>query len=376
MRGQRAEREAPASGHRPGRTLGMRRSSSFFKRELSGSYRFAIAVALALALVRCDRATLAWSAVQLVRSLCPTRLPALALDAEEWCWQRWADTPDHASDARGAPPPVLQLTPEQFASMDSLPLDRPWVVRAMLNHTAGGGLRLGWDRRWLSKSPGRGDQFVDYFSDARRELIVPDARAPLREVLVNISAGGPQKLGTEMVFRAEREAVADLAGLGLTSKLGAHYFRPAMLGTVLTMPLFVARGFAAETTRTDLHCEPIANAVLQLEGSKVWTLLAPEHSHLVRPQVSPDGRAFFFTRLEHSAPQFATLPLQRVLTRAGDVLFVPTWTWHRVDYLDQVVSVSVSLFHFRPLDFVWNHPLYAALIVPNLVKEALGLKKQ
>jgi hypothetical protein len=333
-------------------------------------------VLVSVALTRIDRVELTWSGIQLARSLfVGAKLPQRLLHAEAWCWRAWAERESSAassSELRASQPgSILEYMPAEFATATP-PLDRPWIARGLLNGTA---LHAKWTTRWLAESP-RGDTIVDYFTDARRALIVPDARAPLREVLGRIGAGGPQKLGTEMVFRSEVEAVADLAELPLTRKLGAHYFTPAMLGTILTMPLFVARGFGSQTTRTDLHCEPIANAVLHLEGEKVWTILAPEHSHLVAPQVSPDGRAYFYTRLEPSAPQFHELPRQRVVARAGDVLFVPTWHWHRVDYVPDVVAVTVSLFHFRPLEFVRNHPLYAALIVPNLVKEALGLKKQ
>lgn len=387
------------------------RRSDLLRRELAGSYTFAIAIAIALFLASSDNlVVLTWAAVQVVRSLCSARvaahLPALVLDAEEWAWRAWAE---NDVDDVSSPQPVLEYTPAEFSAMSEPPLDRPWVARGLLNGTA---LHRKWTTAWLSESPGRGDQQVSYFSDARRALIVPDARGPLRDVLAMIAAGGPQKLGTEMVFRAEVDAVGDLAELQLTRQLGASYFRPEMLGTILTMPLFVARGFAGETTRTDLHCEPIANAVLQLEGSKIWTLMGPEHSRLVAPQVSPDGRAYFYTRLDHASPRFKALPRQ--VTYAGDVIFVPTWQvrattrlsrgqaqpkltassahiappcssalmallrakWHRVDYVQDVVSVSVSLFHFRPRSFAFNHPLFSLLIVPNLLKEAIGLNKQ
>lgn len=246
-------------------------------------------------------------------------------------------------------------------------------MRGYLNRTR---LRATWTAEWLSESPGRGDMPVDFFTDAREAIITPDARAPLREVVANITAGGAQKLATEMVFRAEPAAVGALAELSLGAKLGRQYFTPAMLGTILTMPLFMARGDERRAPRTDMHCEPIANAVLMLEGSKRWTLLAPEHSHLVSPQVSPDGRAYFYARIPAGDPAFGRLPRHEVRTYGGDVLFVPTWTWHRVDYDDGVLAIAVSLFHFRPFDFGFNHPTYAALLVPNLVKELFGLKKQ
>ena len=34
-------------------------------------------------------------------------------------------------------------------------------------------------------------------------------------------------------------------------------------------------------------------------------------------------------------------------TPPGDAVWVPTWTWHRVDYIDGVTALSASLFHPR-----------------------------
>ena len=143
-----------------------------------------------------------------------------------------------------------------------------------------------------------------------------------------------------------------------------------------------------------------------------------------------------------------------VETIAGDVLWVPTWTWHRVDYLpvraqpnpspepnpspnpdpgphakstacrarcahhaarsanarhilaccmlarlrihrlsptipsraaltsarrcraQGVAAVSASLFHVRVEQIVSENPLFAALLIPNLMKELVGWKTQ
>ena len=60
----------------------------------------------------------------------------------------------------------------------------------------------------------------------------------------------------------------------------------------------------------------------------------------------------------------------------GDALWVPPWTWHRVDYGSGGLSVAASLFHFRPVDFVQRQPFFAFAIVPNLFKELVGWKTQ
>ena len=103
-------------------------------------------------------------------------------------------------------------------------------------------------------------------------------------------------------------------------------------------------------------CQPsapfIGSATLQLGGRKKWTLIPGGQSYRLRPSLAPDGRAFFCTRRAHGAAGVATLAAAgathyQVEQRPGDVLWVPTWTWHRVDYLPNVTALSVSLFHVR-----------------------------
>jgi hypothetical protein len=65
-----------------------------------------------------------------------------------------------------------------------------------------------------------------------------------------------------------------------------------------------------------------------------------------------------------------------VTVDAGDVLWVPTWTWHRVDYIPGVAALSVSLFHLRVADLLRNNLVHAVALLPNLLKELIGLKFQ
>ena len=61
---------------------------------------------------------------------------------------------------------------------------------------------------------------------------------------------------------------------------------------------------------------------------------------------------------------------------------VPPWTWHKVDYdqepiaENRKVSLAASLFHFRPYEFCMNQPLFAVMIIPNLIKELFGWKTE
>lgn len=206
---------------------------------------------------------------------------------------------------------------------------------------------------------------------------MPNSRARLADVVSAIVAGGPQKIGTELIFRRFPELLAQLGITDLVGPLlgGAQHVAAHRLGFTLTVPVFMASGEAR--ARTDLHCEPIGNLMLQLGGSKLWTLVPPSESRFLRPAVAPDGRAYFYSRMAMFDPETSLTHVRRwrVESHTGDALWVPTWTWHRVDYLPRVTALSASLFHFRPEQTVHN-PLYSALAVPNVLKELVGWKTQ
>lgn len=168
---------------------------------------------------------------------------------------------------------------------------------------------------------------------------------------------------------------------------------------------------------TALHCEPIGNIAVQLVGAKRWTMVDPVYSFLLRPSTAPDGRAYFFANW-WTVPSFSSgdcaetaspesdgsddeqgegrwkVPYYTGITQAGDAMWVPTWTWHRVDYIgttdtshdpddkdpkakdESNIAIGASLFHFRPKDFWVNNPLFAVLMIPALVLELVGYKTQ
>jgi hypothetical protein len=51
--------------------------------------------------------------------------------------------------------------------------------------------------------------------------------------------------------------------------------------------------------------------------------------------------------------------------------------WHRVEYSkasgESNLSIGASVFHFYPKMYALNFPLFAFVIIPNLIWEALGL---
>ena len=343
------------------------------------------AAALATFCYDLDTDTISWSLAQIARACVFAPLDdavAPAIDAlESRAWASWEAR--RLSELR---PPMA--VPEHTLNQTFIvpDLSRPFVVRCLLCGSAALGSDAGDTRTsftaWLSEAP-VGDVFVDYHANASAaalgDALVPRARAKLRDVVADIERGGSAKLASELIFRAHPEL---LERLSLTERLAPLFgdaigaFSPHRLGRTLTVPVFMAKGQPG--ARTDLHSEPIANAVLMLRGLKRWTLVPPEESHVLRPALSPDGRAYFASAV---APEAAAAHLGRVRryeleVRAGDFLWVPTWYWHRVDYVDNVTALSVSLFHVRARQLLGSAPLLATLMFPNLLKELVGWKTQ
>lgn len=237
---------------------------------------------------------------------------------------------------------------------------------------------------------------IPYFTNVSRPgALVPDDYARISDIVFNITSKSmPHKIGTQLLAQQNPELVYEVAPNHIVTELFGPYFSPTMvrglfngrLQPITVIPLFVAKArnntaFAEgdscplknEQPRTDMHCEPIANILVQLEGEKQITLISPEYSMKLRPRLSPDGRAYIYSM----SPNFDHVPRYVHTVRKGDAIYVPTWTWHRVDYISsEEVAISGSLFHFRPLDFFRLNPLHATMILPNLIMEMTGLKAQ
>jgi len=224
---------------------------------------------------------------------------------------------------------------------------------------------------------------IPYFTNsALPKALSPDATAPLSEILLNITKGVPHKIATQLVLERYPELLKEVAPTSILTPLFGNYFTPFSLTTtrLTTVPLFIGGHHPSSSqvvVKTELHCEPIANIAVQLEGTKVWTLIDPTQWWKLRPSLAADGRAFVYSNMESNALQQGRYETITLTTHAGDALYLPTWTWHRVDYNNGTsVSIGASLFHFRVGDFWMRNPLFAILIVPALIKEVVGWNTQ
>ena len=99
---------------------------------------------------------------------------------------------------------------------------------------------------------------------------VPGANAAFKDIIAEVESGVPAKTGTELLFRAFPELLEELPLDHLHSLFGQGHFLPSRVGSLLTVPIFLSRGVSGEeggsrnSSRTDLHCEPIANVAVQV----------------------------------------------------------------------------------------------------------------
>lgn len=314
-----------------------------------------------------------WVAAQLGRSLWPTfagfSVPTFFANLEGAAYHRW-------EVYREEMPPLVPLEVRSLLSGPLPDLTQPFVARDVDSEI--GAVVGSWNLKRFAGAP-IGELNVTYFSDATKlDALVPDAAGRLRDVLASISRGSTAKIGTEDIFRIHPELLDDLNVTGLDRVFGTGHFASDRVGSMLTVPVFYGAGTNSTRVpvRTDLHCEPIANALIQLSGRKRITLVAPEYSRELRPQIARNGRAYFFSLLDPLDPgALSSVPRYVVDAEAGDIVWIPPWTWHRVEY-PSGPALSASLFHVRPWEMVTRNREFALLVIPNILKEMIGLKHE
>jgi hypothetical protein len=319
---------------------------------------------------------------------------SIARPIEQLCWQKVQEFSAVTGQVLQLPDIDVQEHGDNILSFVERKYGPGWRSKPLL-------LRNMWTQKELSSEDRRlslkgllqENMVVPYFTNVSRPgALVPDAEGRISDIVANISSKAlPHKIGSQLLAHQNPELVYEVAPNHIVTQLFGNYFSPTMvrgffnglLPPITIIPLFIAKAnykkqnndtcSSEEQPRTDMHCEPIANILVQLEGEKRITLISPEYSLHVQPRTSPDGRPYIYSM----SPNFDHVPRFIHTIQKGDAIYVPSWTWHRVDYTsDKDIAISGSLFHFRPLDFFRRNPLHAAVIVPNLLMELTGLKAQ
>lgn len=366
----------------------------------------------------------------------------LSASIQQYSWQYYTSSEESPVDYHLEIPRISIPDLLLMRNLDTQPSDHGTIVKTYLERTYG----KDWHEQPLLlegildyASPSKShrnlslhgllhlDQIIPYFQRAYQEgALTPTANAPVSDIVQGMLDGKPYKIGSQLIVQEHPEWLEEMTGSSTTmhaeweskeqstgnllSELFGNHFDAEHLqqGRVFpattTVPVFVAgiqSTSSSQHTLTGLHCEPIGNVAFQIEGEKEWTLVDPKHSARLHPSLAADGRAFFSSSLQndnfdsYDDPSLSNVLTKRqiphwtAVTKSSDALWVPTWTWHRVDYRQQqqkqcsehdtseaTIAIGGSIFHFRAWDFLRRNPLYAVMIVPALMKELAGISTQ
>ena len=322
-------------------------------------------------------------------------LESVSQPLEKQCWKLTNEISSAVErEVLQLPEIDVQVYSNDISAVIESKYGRDWRSRPMLFRNMWTEHDLASNERKLSlKGLLQEDMEIPYFTNSSRPgSLTPDGYAKISDIVANISSKNmPHKIGTQLLASRKPELAYEVAPNHIVSGLFGNYFTPPSYQGLANLKLhpiiilMVAKGNNQasvgdqscpnenEGPRTDMHCEPIANVLVQLEGEKKITLISPEYSMHLRPRLSPDGRAYIYSML----PNFDHVPRYIHTIRKGDAIYIPNWTWHRVDYTpNNDVAISGSMFFFHPLDSFRRNPLHSTMIIPNMIMEMTGLKAQ
>ena len=211
---------------------------------------------------------LQWSLIQLFKSIFKTHFLERITAVEESFWTQWEEQGEFHPNSTLLEIPTYSID-DILVSKKKINFHLPFLIQ---NASDSDILSL-----QTLTSPPLSDLSIDYFSDARKKLLVPDRHDTLAVIMEKILSGGPEKIGTQMIIQTFPFILQNFLNENekwLKSIFGEDRVgRWKEFGITLTVPVFVSTGFSAKsddandiTTRTDLHCEPISNVVLQTAG--------------------------------------------------------------------------------------------------------------
>jgi len=221
-----------------------------------------------------------FSSVTMLHSCIPGRNIPLYMEMKRrmlaFAWFLWEET--HSETICDHEEYLLEIESIDVNNINAtilgeLDLSQPFLMPKAINKSGVDGLST--DKLI---SPPLGDTIVPYFSDASERLLTPDREGKLSEIVRNITEnGGSQKLGTQLLVH-NFPALIDTIVCPEFSAMFGDRFKPTDLlplfgifPALTTVPVFLAGGRPHEEgkhLRTDLHCEPIGNVAVQLDGRK------------------------------------------------------------------------------------------------------------
>lgn len=132
-----------------------------------------------------------------------------------------------------------------------------------------------------------------------------------------------------------------------------------------------------KSASSPLHSEMGLNLNIQIWGKKRWTIFAPKDGYRVNPVV--DHCMYVRSNEYQSGAALREselgLELWDCTLEPGDVLYCPSFFWHRVETVETSFSVALK---WNAVSSLWRHPFYSMFVLtsrnPSLFEKFLKFK--
>jgi len=232
---------------------------------------------------------------------------------------------------------------------NSLPKDRPIILRGLLNNTTA---LKNWNWQHLEESFQNSEQpYTDTFSQDNFHSGTKSAK----ELFQNILSDNPRYSimfsnllqGSMQLFKElETEKWIKLNGFKTSFNKSWQFFA------------------AGKNRDTNLHAELGTTISCQIIGEKHWVLFSPIYSYRLNPKVN--WKMYIESENYSQFKNFKNLPLgikgYEATLKAGDVLYFPACYWHFVTNKTAAVSVS---FKWTDLRNFFQVPFLSLLLVTS-----------
>ena len=114
----------------------------------------------------------------------------------------------------------------------------------------------------------------------------------------------------------------------------------------------------------DYHIEPGPFMFAQIKGTKIWNLIEPEYSHLMRPIT----HGLYGLSHGFDTKHFNLIPKYKIVLEEGDIIFLPSWIWHEVYVKKEGLVLSLGLRMFDFNSNMKSHPYFTVNCLFHVIK--------
>ena len=262
-----------------------------------------------------------------------TAFPAL----ESWVDARLREVPRPPRAGEQAVP-RYSVQDVEAGALDDHNGDKPVVIEgALANSVAVRDWSLDWFKNTFPNEP---VHFSDWLKDTEAKRDVMANKISLADAIDGVRADRNKALRScaDIVYKHPH----------LLEDLGADRHREHFADDVTRTDLWLAAG----GNISPFHTAGGGNLFCMVSGEKRWTLVSPDQSARMYPEIGRNNHGLYFDSAipatpapnldsVHAAyPRFAGVTYLTAHLRPGDVLFNPPWWWHQVENLTETVAAA------------------------------------